>query len=274
MPWVSVDDHFDDHPKFKGLSDAAIGGFLRALAWCSRNLTDGAITRDAWPELVRTPAARAALLERGIVRETADGFLIHDYLDYQPSRDEVLRKREAARQRMGVRRKFPRSSREQPANSARSSATPRTPVQDQAGPPPYDDDVPPIRESPSSLSPPPLVPVTSLDWQKQRNTFAYIGQRLKVPHKLHAESRDALGGAEPDLRLKAWYDDLDADLVLSGEPLPDVFKWLRPKREAWLSGLTPAAVPVAARVNLDAHAATADYHAERQRAAERRRGTA
>jgi hypothetical protein len=31
----------------------------------------------------------------------------------------------------------------------------------------------------------------------------------------------------------AWYAAVDAELEHSGEPVPDVFKWLRPKFEEW-----------------------------------------
>lgn len=89
MAWVKVSDDFYDHPKFLTLPPAAVGLWVTGLAWSNRNLTDGLI-------------AFAALARLGYGRETAehlelaglwelgpDGWIIHDYLAFQPSADDI-----------------------------------------------------------------------------------------------------------------------------------------------------------------------------------------
>jgi hypothetical protein len=126
-----------------------------------------------------------------------------------------------------------------------------------------DDDPAPAARSSSSFAP--KLVTSALDYDKQRRSFSFMGQRLKVPHKLHAECRDKLGGSDPDLALAEWYALLDADLQASGEPVPDVFDWLRPQFKAWCAGLATRSSMVSVA---DAHAATAEYHREMQAARE------
>lgn len=43
MPWVRIDDHFDEHPKLAAIGPVGWGVWLAGLAYCNRNLTDGFI---------------------------------------------------------------------------------------------------------------------------------------------------------------------------------------------------------------------------------------
>lgn len=43
MPWVRIDDHFDEHPKMAAVGPVGWGVWLAGLAYCNRNLTDGFI---------------------------------------------------------------------------------------------------------------------------------------------------------------------------------------------------------------------------------------
>jgi hypothetical protein len=43
MPWVRVDDHFNEHPKMAAVGPVGWGVWLAGLAYCNRNLTDGFI---------------------------------------------------------------------------------------------------------------------------------------------------------------------------------------------------------------------------------------
>lgn len=73
----------------------------------------------------------------------------------------------------------------------------------------------------------------STDYERLRRTHAYVGARLRVPAVLHDECATKLGGDDPSGTLLAWYAELDEALELSKEPIPDVFKFLRPKFAAW-----------------------------------------
>lgn len=117
MPWVRFDDQYTIHRKVDGLSDAAFRLHTSAIFWCARNLTDGFVSEedlDGVTARVRTPARFAAeCVSRGAWHEARhdcwspkcvspvdrDGWVVHDYLRYQPSKAEVLAEREAAAKR-------------------------------------------------------------------------------------------------------------------------------------------------------------------------------
>ncbi|MEU0236813.1 hypothetical protein ABZ234_03915 [Nocardiopsis sp. NPDC006198] len=130
MAWVRLSDDFYDHPKFDKAGSLGIALFAAGLAWSNRNLTDGFIPRktalrmldfeDA-VEAVRnadrngvtnalhnddlTPAvtrsAVQSLVDAGLWHAEEDGYRIHDYLDYQASKEQIEAGREsnAARQK-------------------------------------------------------------------------------------------------------------------------------------------------------------------------------
>ena len=118
MPWVRFDDQFATHRKVAGLSDAAFRLHVSAIFWCARNLMDGFLPAGDLDDVcarVRTPQRFAAeLVVRGLwhlgdegcqsdkcpAPDNADGWVIHDYLEYQPSAERVRaeRKATAARQ--------------------------------------------------------------------------------------------------------------------------------------------------------------------------------
>lgn len=94
MPWVRLDDSFAEHPKVIGLSDAAFRTHVNAICYCNRQLTDGRV-----PSVLGNGCTEE-LLDAGVWERNGSGFLVHDYLDYQPSKEEVLAEREKAAERM------------------------------------------------------------------------------------------------------------------------------------------------------------------------------
>ena len=99
MTWVRLDDSFPTHPKISRLSDAQFRYYVIALCYSSRHLTDGLVIPESLP---RThPSVRVALVAAGLFEETPNGLTIHDFLDFQRSRAEVLaiveKRREAGR---------------------------------------------------------------------------------------------------------------------------------------------------------------------------------
>jgi hypothetical protein len=105
MPWVRIDDQFPDHPKVVAAGQAAAWLYVTALCYCNRMLTDGFIPGDQVPRLVPHASKLVerlltARLWRKATREGIDGYEVHDFLEYQPTRDEVLddRKKNADRQ--------------------------------------------------------------------------------------------------------------------------------------------------------------------------------
>lgn len=107
MRWVRVDVDALDHPKFLALDPEAVVLWLYGLGYCARQLTDGHIPAAILRRLgaLQDPdRAAAQLMEAGLWDATDDGYVVHDYLDYQPSRERVLNDRERARERQKRRR--------------------------------------------------------------------------------------------------------------------------------------------------------------------------
>src|SRR5256885_1498948 len=108
MTWIRIDDNMADHPKVLGfgkLAPLALGLQMRALCWASRHLTDGALPKDCLPSLLMdldpTFDWASAMVRAGLWKKTRAGYTIHDYLQYNPSREEsaAARERNAQRQR-------------------------------------------------------------------------------------------------------------------------------------------------------------------------------
>lgn len=103
MTWVKLDDRFPSHRKIALLSDRAFRLHVSAICWCAENLTDGRISERelTFVAKVRGLKATAKELEGAGVWDRVDGgWAIHDYLDYNPSREQVHaeRKKNAERQ--------------------------------------------------------------------------------------------------------------------------------------------------------------------------------
>lgn len=97
----------------------------------------------------------------------------------------------------------------------------------------------PIPSHPTTPSSP--VVVGPLAFEKLKQKFAHVGARLRIPHVLHSELRTKLGGVDPHGTLLAWYAVLDADVEQSGEAIPDIFEWLRPRFVQWAKDISYAA---------------------------------
>jgi hypothetical protein len=93
MSWVRLDDQFPDHPKVAGLSNEAFCLHVTAMCWTAKQQTDGKLpsrllTRLAWR--CQDPATAAAeLIEAGVWDKTPEGWEIHDFLVYNPTKEQV-----------------------------------------------------------------------------------------------------------------------------------------------------------------------------------------
>jgi hypothetical protein len=122
MPWARLDDAFPDHPKIAGLSDAAFRMHVRGICYAARLLTDGRVPKAVAEEWMTSNRRRTRrelnalkeLLDAGIWLTKRRDYVIHDYLEYNPSRAKVAAKRAADRQRLQV-------SRTRFANDSRAS---------------------------------------------------------------------------------------------------------------------------------------------------------
>lgn len=105
MPWAKLDESFPDHPKVAGLSDKAFRLHITAICYCARMLTDGEVPTHILSRIGATQKLAAELQTAGLWESTSRGsWLIHDYLEYNPTRadvEAVRTKRQAAGQAGG-----------------------------------------------------------------------------------------------------------------------------------------------------------------------------
>jgi hypothetical protein len=109
MPWGRLDDSLYDHPKLDRLEDAerlaAVGLWALAISWSNRFLTDGHIPRGRIERLGGTIALADALVGAELFDASSTGYEIHDFLEFNDSRADVIARREYEAQRKAEWRK-------------------------------------------------------------------------------------------------------------------------------------------------------------------------
>lgn len=250
MAWVRIHDGAMTHPKLVGLSDKAFRLWVWGLSYAQQHLTDGLLTSDAIPSRVRR-AAEDLVAKR--LWETHDiGFKIHDYLDWNDSRESVIAKRDAAKNRMqrwsdkrvetGEKKRVTDADLATPL--ARSGVVNKKEfVGSSEG----------VQGKPKARSADPR-PI-------------FVGQRLTVFGWMLDKCEGILGDHFDAFDLHDWFYALDAATVKSGEVLPDRGTW------PWLQARL---VAEAQRRGLNIRMATTeapktarDYEAETRAQAER-----
>lgn len=97
MPWARFDDDYPNHRKIRPLSDAAFRLHTSAICWCNKNLTDGIITPADLPYVsdVKNPAkAVPQLVAQKLWEPTGNGWIVHDYHQFNPTAEYVLAERQ------------------------------------------------------------------------------------------------------------------------------------------------------------------------------------
>lgn len=98
MTWFKVDDGFWSHPKTADLSAAAVALWVKSGAYSSQHLTDGRISKKVL-RLLGTAKAARELVNAGMWIATTDGWVFHDWAEYQETSDDVLKRRADAKER-------------------------------------------------------------------------------------------------------------------------------------------------------------------------------
>lgn len=129
MVWVRLDDQFDQNPKVAQVGPLGIALWTVGLAYCNRNLTDGFIPWTtaqsllSWEYLgpeepdgrrrryqISTTCGMAGntvtnadviemLLDAGLWEELPNGYRVHDFSEFQPTKEQVLAERESSKAR-------------------------------------------------------------------------------------------------------------------------------------------------------------------------------
>jgi hypothetical protein len=101
MPWIKLDDGIALHPKFTTIGAEASWFWVCGLSYSARYLTDGFIPENTLGVLgigKRYKKHVAALVSVGLWDIVEGGYRIHDYHDYQPSKDDIEQRREYRRE--------------------------------------------------------------------------------------------------------------------------------------------------------------------------------
>lgn len=101
MAWIRLDDQIAHHPKFNRCTPTACWLYVSCIGHAQKYLTNGFIARTDLrtishvrrPENVITQLVRAGLMEKA-----PDGYRIHDYLDFNDSKEVVVAKRRELRE--------------------------------------------------------------------------------------------------------------------------------------------------------------------------------
>ena len=165
MTWVKLDDQILTHPKILRAGRDARDLFIAGLCYCAAQLTDGVIPLGALRLLgsmadIDHPGASAdRLIEVGLWTKTADSYIVHDYLNYQPSRAQAEAVRQARAEAGSKGGKNSVEAKRQANAQANAQATPEANAQakskQNSTPYPY-----PIR---SPVDPVPRDPASDLD---------------------------------------------------------------------------------------------------------------
>lgn len=103
MTWFKLDDQFPRHPKVLQCSAETMWLHVSAGCYCAQYLTDGLIPKRAIPGMTtvrKWEACADTLVRVGLWHEVdADTYELHDYLEYNPSREQVEEERRKARER-------------------------------------------------------------------------------------------------------------------------------------------------------------------------------
>jgi hypothetical protein len=106
MPWLKLDDNFITNPKLLSTTLEEKALHFWWMGYCAKELTDGLVERHLIPIIAAMAGvtnwqpAVDGLVEKGLWEVDGDNYRIHDYLEYNPSREQVLEDRAEARERM------------------------------------------------------------------------------------------------------------------------------------------------------------------------------
>lgn len=168
MGWVRISDDFYDHHAHVDLTLEAWGLWVWGLAWANRNLTDGVLPRAAVKRMDSDGTASEALLAAGRWRELDEGRLvIHDYLDFQPSAEQIRSKREKERERWQRRAGSTPDSAATPRGGNADSAP--TPPASQPQPQPQERSRPLVELTPDVVAPKTAVEDVFDFWRSECN---------------------------------------------------------------------------------------------------------
>lgn len=117
MTWFKIDDGFHCHPKVLEAGNEAIGFWVRCGSYCAQQLTEGFVPR-AVALMYGDTVLIDVLVKVGMLIPVANGWQMHDFLVYNPTKEKVEADREAAAKRQRDARERAKKAREEAARKA------------------------------------------------------------------------------------------------------------------------------------------------------------
>jgi hypothetical protein len=90
---MQIDLGIVEHPKMLAVAKENRWAWMEVLAYCRRNLTDGFLPEIIAARLNITRVELMDLTYAGLLDEVPGGWRMHDFLDYNPSREQIEAKR-------------------------------------------------------------------------------------------------------------------------------------------------------------------------------------
>jgi hypothetical protein len=220
MTWLRLDDKWNRSPKVAALPRDVRLFLVDCWTHCSDQLTDGFVGRAMLPivspgESLRSINGWIKRLEKGGLLHLCsdrDGWLCHDFLDWNPSREEVLRSREQSRSRARKCRESRTIDSDVTPHVRRTCAVSNAEVTEQAcaarahavtapRPDPSDPSSDPTDRVGASAPPPPVLTVQEPEPPKTRKPRQVALPAVKIPQsvgwdiwrEVYAKSRRAYG---------------------------------------------------------------------------------
>lgn len=296
MAWVKLDDQFPDHAKLAQCEVfAPLCGWLYVcgLAYCNRQLTDGRIPKGHIHRLVnfrglqyvsgsvgkgKDALAQFAddidvddlakwLVAVGLWEDNGADYVVHDYLEYQPSSATIKASRTATKQRVS-KWQARRNSVSNGVSNGGSNGVSNSVITPAPVPVPVPDPVPQEQDQERVRARDPKTGYVKGHAQiKPASRSGLVNGRAAamsfkclafyVPDFLHADFTDKLTAAgvpDPEADLMAWYGRL-RDQQQGQETPADNIKWLRAQYDVWRR---PKPVPRVTTPEVDPIAAWAD----------------
>lgn len=230
MTWAKFDDAFWTHPKTLAAGNEAVGAFVRLVCYGCNQLTDGFVPMKV-ARFVAGPAVLRRLVDVGLLEpQPTDqsttqsdgqsttqptGYLIHDFLVYQPSRESVEKDREGIRARVAKHRE------NKAKHEARNGVTNALVTDDVTGavtpavtvprPGPTPEEIPPCAP-PSGEGAEPRPSASGASTPSAADTHGKAPRSLRSARKAPAPPEDTI--PLPGTPARAIYDALTGDRAL------------------------------------------------------------
>lgn len=100
MDYIRLMTCLPEHPKWVDTPPAAVKVLIQLWCYCGRNETDGYVPAQAAKREGLSKRMAGELEALGWLERNGAGWYVHDWTDHQPSKEQLARRREKARERV------------------------------------------------------------------------------------------------------------------------------------------------------------------------------